>query len=581
MKKRVAGILLCGLMLCTTSLAGCNLVERDMAKYLSTKVVEMTLKESQEGLENKITINKKELIEAYNTYGVYYVQYYNYTAQQAMDATIELLIRRKITIAQAEKFYPELSEKEKTFLWSETAKALDENYQSYLDKVLGKTDTTSKDEDEVIFKGYTKNAQPMVDEDGKLYIGKINLEESEFNKFTYTEARDYNTKEDKELIYNNFRTMVTQDRNAKELEAFDEYFKALKKSEEGQKLSDERTEVFSRETDRLYKVVYENFMIDKYEEYYTSDSKSIANLTAKQIVNRYTAKVRASYTKYITEEASTYDTDMTSGANNIFYYKEGNGDTKFFKVAHILFKFTDEQTEKYKEIEEAAKNGEYANPQEKQAALDSLYSQVVPTVRIKNEETGVYEEALESQIKGYESSAQTLRDYIANEVSKGRNDYEKADIFNEFIYKYNEDPGMMNPTDIYTIGVDKDGNAVSSFVKPFNDEGLNLYNGGNGNVGDISELVYTENGIHVMFYAGKIENLFSGINGNFELEESHIDALTAYRPNIMLDKSLFDTLYDELATDHYSIFENLQMNEIKTLYNIKVYTNSYKDLIKK
>ncbi len=578
MKARLTGLFLCMLMFCMSIFAGCSLVTRDMAKYLSTKVATITLKEGKGGDNDSMTITKKDLITAYNTYGNYYQQY-GYSAKQAMEQTIELLIRRRITIAQAEELYPELSEKEKTYLWVETSDALKDNYNSYLNEVLGITDSSSTDEDGIKFTGYTKNARPDEDQNGKSIILKINTQQTELDQFTYEVARDFDKKEDKDFIYTNFVDTIREGNNKNSSEAFDEYYKALLKNEEGQKLSEDRPSVFAREIERLYNVIYENFMIEKYQEYYTSPEDNVSYISSKQVVDRYTSKVRASYTKYMIENTSTYDSDMKSGANNIYYYKSENDDTKFFKVAHILFKFTDEQTEIYNEIEEASKNGEYATPAEKQRALDSLYSQVVPLVREKNEETGIYEEVADEDKKSFETSAQALRDYIARKVAEGRTAYEKADIFNELIYKYNEDPGMINPTDIYAIGVDGEGKAVSNFVQEFNDGGIKLYNNGQGQIGDISDLVYSENGIHVMFYAGEVKNLFKGITESFELEEDAIDALSGYRPNILLDKTLFDTIYDELISDNYAIFENLQMNEIKQLYTIKVYTNSYKDLI--
>ncbi len=569
MKKRITGLLLCLMLFCSTILAGCSLVTKDMAKYLSTKVVELELKDGG----GQMSITKKDLITAYNSYGYYYLQS-GYSAEQALDQTIELLIRRRITIAQAEKFYPTLTEKEKTYLWTETSKALDENFNDYLDKVLGKTDSSSSsDSDQIKFDGYTKNAR--LEQEGNSFKIKIEKTPSQIiDEFKYDVARDYDKKEDKEIIYTNFIKNVNDSKSDNQAKALNDYYKALLKNEEGQKLSEDRSSVFAREIDRLYTVVYENYMIEKYQEYYTYDESNDANITAKQIVDLYASKVRSSYTKYEVENVTTYDNDMKSGANRIYYYKDEG--TKFFKVAHILFKFTDEQTAEYKAIEEAFKTGEISTEQEKQQKLDALYSRVVPTAREKNDD-GVYVE--KENKAGFESNAQMLRDYIASEVAKGQTPFEKADIFNELIYKYNEDPGMFNPTDIYTIGVDSEGNAVSNFVENFNKGGIALYNKGNGQIGDISDLVYTENGIHVMFYAGPIQNIFSVTSNSFTLDEGAVSVLYNTRANILLDKTLFDSLYDELVYDNYAVFENLQMNELKNQYNITKYPDRYKDLI--
>ncbi len=571
MKKRFTGILLCMLMFCMSIFAGCSLVTKDMAKYLATTVVEIKLKEPQGNANDTIKIEKRDLISAYNTYGYYYQQY-GYSQEEALNMTVDLLISRRITIAKAEEFYPELSVKEKTYLWSETYDALNENFNSYLDKVLGITDSgSSNDEDEVKFDGYEKNAL-LKEVEGKLVIDKTKSASKKIDEFSYTIARDFDNETDRELIYSSFVKFVSEQRDKNYTEAFNDYFKALLKNEEGQKLSEDKISVFAREIKRLYKVVYENYMIEKYQEYYTTDESNESYISAKQIVDLYSSKVRASYTKYEIEGAETYDTDMTKGANSIYYYKDEG--TKFFKVAHILFKFNDEQNARYKQIESEYKSGKYTK-EVRDAELDKLYASIVPIAREKNAD-GIYEE--KENKASYEKSTKELRDYIANEVAKEQGKFNKADRFNELIYQYNEDPGMMNPSDIYTIGVDSEGNAVSSFVPEFNEAGIELYNKGNGQVGDISGLVRTENGLHVLFYAGEIENLYDGINEKFSLSDEAVVKLYNERPNILLNKTYFDSLYDELVTDNYAIFENLQMNEIKKAYTITVYPDSYKDL---
>ena len=69
MKKRVTGILLCMLMFCMSIFAGCSLVTRDMAKYLATTVIEITLNEPLGNDNDKMIVQKRDLISAYNTYG--------------------------------------------------------------------------------------------------------------------------------------------------------------------------------------------------------------------------------------------------------------------------------------------------------------------------------------------------------------------------------------------------------------------------------------------------------------------------------------------------------------------------------
>lgn len=574
MKRKFTGIFLCLLLMCTTVLAGCNLVSRDMTKYYNTEVARI---ESKENPNEYISITKRDLITAYNSYGYYYESYYGQSRAQALRTTIDLLVNRKLTISMAEELYGDLSEAEKTYLWTETVNALRENFNSYVDEVLGTSSSTGDEtsEDQITFEGYSPNAH-LEEQNGSIVVVKDSVPSKIIESFKYDTPRDFDNQEDKNKIYTDFVAFINSERSETYSEAFNDYYRALIRNEEGQNLSETRPEVFGREIERIYKVVYENYMISKYQEYYTSYEYT-SNITASQIVDVYSSRVRSSYVEYEIEGSDSYDSDMQSGARDIYYYKTDADSTKFFNVAHILFQFTDEQQAEYETIVANKENGRYSTEEAYQAALDALYLKVKPIVR-EADVNGVYNEI--SDRETYEESAQALRDYIAGKVSAGVTDYEKADIFNEYIYKYNQDPGMFNAEYCYTIGVDANGDAVSSYVEEFTDAAIALYDNGNGQVGDISQLVYTENGIHVLFYAGEVTNLFDvNYSSSFALEEEAISTLASTRVNIMVNETYFDMIYDELVTDNYAVFENLQMNEIKQNYTINIYPNSYSDLV--
>ncbi len=586
MKRKLTGILLCMMLFCTSVFTGCSLVTKDMSKYYKTEVVKIELKDKTGGKNDTMIINKKDLITAFNSYGYYYVQYQGMTTEKALEETINLLVRRKITIAQAEEMYPQLSEAEKTYLWTETYEALESNFKSYLDSILGKDNQTDSSSDEALkFNGYKKTASLLTntDAEGKesFIIKKEDVPSKVIDDFRYETPRDYNAEDgkDKLLIYTNFEQMVREMKSDAYTKAYNDYYKALVRSEEGQNLTEDRKSVFAREIDRLYIVVYENYMIEKYQEYYTTDDNNNSNITAQQIVDLYSSKVRSSYTKYKVENSSSYDSDMQSGAQNIYYYKTDDQSTKFFNVAHILFKFNDAQSAEYKRLKERFEQGGLSE-QEYDAELEKLYAQITPVVR-QADNDGVYNEVDESKKQDYEKSSLALRNHIAARVGQEKDAYAKADVFNELIYKYNEDPGMLNSSYCYTIGVDKDGKAVTKYVEEFTDAAIELYNNGYGEIGDISNLVYTENGIHVLFYAGQVENLLPNVeySSDFKLEESQIKDLHTTRVNILVDKTLFDVMYDELVVDNYAVFENLQMGEIRDNYNVHVFTNAYKDLL--
>lgn len=585
-KRRFTGILLCIMMVCMTVFTGCSLITTDRKAYLNAVVATITNKETNQ----KTNVLKKELITAYNSYGYNYQEYYNMTKEEAINQTLELLINRKITIHAAESIYTELTEAEKTYLWQQTADALETNFKDFLNKVTGITPGSSDSSDARVNNGYVKRAV-LKEVDGKTQIIREDTPSKTIEGFKYDVPHDAATDADKELIYTNYVKFVSDANSEAYSKAYNNYLKQLKSSEEGLDLSTLTKEVYLREIERLYTVNYENYMISKYEEYFTNYS-DISTMSVQQILDLYTSMVRSAYTQYVIEEDSAYEENMKSDTSKVNYYLEGQNDTQFFNVAHVLFKFTDEQAARYKEIQTNKTNGRYPDEASYQSALNSLLSQVKPVVREKND-LGQYVET--DKIASYEQTPTNLLKHFKSALAAASTESQKADIFNEFIYKYNDDPGMINAEKLYSIGVNKseaeDGQEYkiySSFVDEFNEAAIDLYQDGHGNVGDISDLVVSENGIHILFYAGKVQNLFQGINENFTLTNDR-DPITGLKPievlynariNLFVDKTVFDVIYSDLITDNFAIFQNLNMNELRNQYNIHSNGSAYKDLYK-
>ncbi len=575
MKKKFAGILMSFCLLCMGLLAGCSLVEPNYKNYYNQVVAVVENKTTKE----KSEITKRDLISAYQSYGYTYEQYYGYTREEAVKYSLELLENRKITIMTAESEFginkkgDGLSDKEKTYLWQEVVDSLNENLDIYYDNVIGATDEEEENSD-ITFEGYEKNAT-IEEQDGRYVIKKTNTEEDLLSKFHPTVNRDFYKEEDHNLIYENFRDNVINS-NDDYKKAFDNYFKELKAMEYGMGLSTDAPSVFNREIDRLYNVAYENYVLEKYS-YSNKNLDSLSSITPAQIVNLYTSKVKASYTQYVLEEDSAYDTNVQESLNDVYYFKNDDSSTKFFTVANVLFKFTDEQQAQHDAIVAKMEkdDGGYYHEQYEQE-LDKLYSQITPVLRQYNEETGIYEEVEDTNNLTVEDAYNKMVIALSSAQAEGIN--KVGDTINEFIYTYGEDTGMFNAESNYVVGIDSEGNAVSSFVESFNDAAIELYNNGNGQIGDISGLVRSEYGIHVLFYTGPCVNLFDGIDSSFTLNENAIETLYNTRVNILVDKTYFDVLYDEIYADNYAYFENANMNFLRENYNIKEYGGRFDDL---
>lgn len=577
MKKKFTGFILSFCLLCMGLLAGCSLVGRDYDRYYNQVVAKIENKESNKTLN----ITKRELISGYQSYGYTYEQYYGYTRQEAIDYTLELLTNRKITILTAEEEFgvdktgKGLSELEKTYLYQQVVDSVNSNLEAYYDEIVGTQD--EEETDSITFEGYTKNASLKENQDGTYSIERLNVEEELLGDFHPSINRDFTNSEDRKEIYDNLRDYVLNS-NDDYKKAFNTYLDNLKASEYGLNLSTDAPSVFDREFERLYDVAYENYLIEKYS-YSNKNLDSLSAITPAQIVNLYTSKVRASYAQYNLENDSNYDSDVQESLNDVYYFKQDDASTKFFTVANVLFMFTDAQKAEYDAIvaKMEADEGGYYQAQYKQD-LDRLYSQITPVLRQYNETTGTYDEIDSPANLTVDRAYNNMVLELQSAQVSGNNNV-VGDTINEFIYTYGEDTGMFNAESNYVVGIDAEGNGVSSFVDSFEEAAIELYNNGNAKIGDISGLVRSEYGIHVLFYTGACENLFDGITSSFALSEEAIVTLYNTRVNILVDETYFDVLYDEIYQDNYTYFENANMNFLREDYNITTYSGRYSDLL--
>ena len=582
MKKKLIGFLMCFMLVCMSLLAGCSIVEADYDKYYN-QVVSVVVNKENEDIRAEIT--KRDLISAYQSYGYSYEQYYGMTRSEAIDMTLELLQGRKITLLTAENEFGVseqgrygLSEKEQTYLYQQVVDSLDSNLTAYYEDITGTSD--EEESDEITFEGYTKTAK-LVPVNGAYAIEKLASSEDPLASFTYQSAKNYFDSEDYALIYSNFRDFVLS-ANQDYKDAFKEYTRQLRISEYGLGLSQDTPSLFDREIQRLYTVAYENYMIQKYS-YSNRNLNEISSVTVSDILNRYSSLVRSSYTQYVIEQDESYDDNMQSSLNDIYYYRTDSDATKFFTVANILFMFDEDQQAEYEALTASNTNDGGMSNAEYQQKLDALYASIKPVVRVYNEELDIYKE-VESD-KTVADVCKEIYQALYNAQINGSVN-EIGDVINDFIYRYNEDTGMFNADSNYVIGIDSEGEVVSSFVDSFNTASVKLYNSGTGKFGDsvltgntndyTEGLVPSEYGLHLIIYTGACENLFDSLSVS---DEQAIEKLNNTRVNPLVDKTYFDVLYDEIYQDNYSYYESINLEYLKENYNITIYKGRYSDLI--
>ena len=587
------------LLTCVSLVAGCSLVTTDMSKYYNTPVASFTYENGE-----KEEVTKKELITAFNSYGYQYYQNYGMSLSEAYKYTLDAVINQKLVINSAEEKASQanggevLTTKQKTYLWEKTYEAIEDNIISYYNDLNNiKEDEEETSDDGVVSQEvYNPTANIISNNDGTYSIVLEQTTTSDVDSHDYWSGadRNINTQNDLDALYNYVLTFVRE--NPTYTQAFNKYLSQAKSSEEGMRLSTDNKSVFQREIMRVYGVLYDSFMVDLYQE---QNQGSNSSVTISNILDVYTNRVVSDYNKYVTENASTYEDDVLEDVSKINYFKTTG--TQFFYVSHILAKFTDEQQAEYDRLT-AIVNGESDGPEtigEAQAKIEDLYNNLSFPVREKNSDGEWVEIKGENGQTVTKSAAAVMEEVALKLATAGDNEYLKAEYFEEFIYKYNQDDGMFNSDRNYVIGIDyttpdtENGTSYtiySNMVENFTNAAISLYNQGNAQIGDIymqtdgdysSGLIRTEYGLHIMVYEGKVQNLFTGINQDFTLTVNDIQVLDSKEARLKagVDKTVFDVIFDELNKDNFSIFENMDLQFLRSQVSIEYYPDAYKDLI--
>ena len=553
MKKRLAMLFMC-LVMCLTVLTGCNLFPVDTERYMNAVVAVV---EYTDGEKDEIT--KKELLTAIDSYGASLIQNYGMSAEEAVKQTLDVLVNRKVILRETNRRiklgHIVIANKDKNGLFDQTISALIANIESFRGEVLsdwGLTDVVVNPGEEdigTIYEPYEKKAE-IAEVNGKLVIRIIDsgsgADESLRADF---EAENGSGKTAMLGAYNSY---IGSDPVL--VAAQNKYIKQLLKNEDGMKLSTDRESVFMREIERIYKNLKENMLITKYQEL-TKNGTGISPISVVHLLDNYKLQVLQSFTKY-NANPSQFNSDALENIGDAKYI--ANDD--FFFVSHILVNFSEEQKADYDSLEERLGSGgpsPLETWEEKQRIVNSV-------IAIERDEKG--------EIVDSEKNIDTLLKEINLALAKGRTDEEKADIFNSFIYRYNQDPGIMNAEYNYVIGVND-----SKMVESFTDAARKLHDA--GKVGVISEAVPSTYGVHILFYAGSVKNIFNVSSAEgFNLVEEDVYKLANTRLNLCSNKTVFDKIYEEMINDNYSIFERLNINYLREDLKIEKKQNNFKDL---
>lgn len=557
-KKRIIGVL-CMVICACLLMTGCGLWKLNQDRYLSRTVATV---------DDDIVVTKEDLLTTYNQYAATLINNYKYTNEKAIEYCIDLLINKKIMLKKAKEIYPNLTEKESSKCWKDTYDTMNEilaDYESAVkvdwdikdddkkEDTAGSTDSSSSSS---AYKAYEKKAKLVQNADGVWEIQTI-PEEDELADVEIIEGGA-----DKFLT--TYRVVTREDVSK---EALKRYIKALKKNEEGRTFEGKNAysddAVLNRAINRVYTQIEESYYLSKLKKHLIKDT----SVSVEQILNAYKEKLISAYTKYGVGSGD-FGTDILNSAENMYYVPE-DAQGKFFYVSHFLVKFNTEEQAKVDDLKE----------QMNQDITQSEYDMAVEAI-VAGMKATVYDE------DGNATDEKVLvKDVLSslNAEMAGKSQQEKTEIFRQYLYKYNEDTALNNKEYSYVVG-DEKSNMVESFTKAARE--LHRPNADNqevlGKVGDISGIVPSDYGVHILMYCGEVENLFdiNSTNANeFELKNADIKTLDDTLLNVCNNKTIFDKLYDQVFSDNYSVFESAYLQSLKQGSTIKIYKKAYKDLL--
>ncbi len=712
MKKKWFSIF--ALMLCVCfCFAGCNLFPENTAAINSQTVVST----------GGVTISREDFINGYNNYYSTFYSQSNGDSEVALNSLIKYLVSKELYLDDAKDLVANgaivLSNTEKNYLWYTTYTSLITNIETFEEavrealKIEGEEEIEDEREQEsnFIYTPYDKQAKIVFNEQTREYeiviikeilvvkTGEDGKEEYEYVEVE--EALDYDdsnlTLYDINYVFNSLlkdklfseeETLTEEQQQEKTItmEAIRRYIDQLKQNESGKGLSTDSKEVLSREIERIYKILYENMLINKLYEYKTDGIE----IDRDDFLNFYLSKVKASFDRYFedpdvfideittTVGSANYYGSYGSGSNSIedvFYVPKDNLNENFFYVTHIVVSLTETQVQQINELKEyceANGKGEEYYQQEFNKIVPDISEETINKVidiMFKLEDGTITETEYEQQLlsiigekllmvderddEGYVTEeVMTVQEMIASlyreldeiyvkyygeanvELTLHGHTYvptttgplangavdeeellnyqnERADKFNEYIYKYSSDTGTIQiQTSIfggssenwylYAIG---DGKTDNGFVEQFVDAARDLFSKGevtgfttflmqNWKTTDGVEVLQTQStAISTMMYCGQVNNLFECFDDQkftlddlFEEEGSNgkyysLYVMDQYRLGLTMNKTLFDLVFEEYYGAMYEekivIYEDEMLEGLDFTPNLDV----IKDLV--
>jgi len=541
----------CALLLSVVLLSGCSWAKIDNERYYKQIVATV----------GDMEFTKKDLLDAFNNYGYQYYQSYGYDMETSINETINSMIDRALLLEEVKKqviITPEEELEIKKQAFDHIQDAIFE-YETEVREEWDMVIKTEEPEEKESLRVAEEVYEPKtVYENG---VVKIIEEESEEIFVGDITASTHFTKE---------MATVTDVRVSNE--AWTRYIKALQDAAKSEGRDSSESAVILHEEERLIKLVRDNKYLEKFQTEFKKNFAPDFSSILESYRNKYLAEVAA----YTTDEA-LYHTAMKEASKNYIYYHPNSGN-EYVNVKHILIKFSDAQTAEIDVLKAQYGIGDDAEQNEKNPYYDEYQARV-------NEIASRTQSTFEMDGERYTWSAQAVYNYVKSYVTGSAK--ERSIKFNELIYVFNDDDGMMNSAFDYVVNLDTE--VEDQMVKPFADgvRALDTSNGGDG-AGSM-DMILSEYGYHIIFHDGNAKNIIDEENIRTISDEQLLEILCTTTTTPNSNKTIFNLLYDELggADNGETAYNNMTAELVKDIRNrlkaedvvIKIYVKNYKDLI--
>lgn len=568
--------------------AGCNLIEINKAKYYNQIVISVELKDGYgEDYNDYIEkYTKKDLINAYYNYAYNYVSNGQIKASEGMNYAINNMVNVDLLYKYIKKNYfdnpnydIQFTDADRNEVKLKVYDAIQEQITSLEKEVYEEwnynytnQDDLSEDKVESLRKAYEAY-------DSKVLMTNIKVDVVVEGSTTEVEkqaiilnpnqlTKTYDTR----VAGDTFKQQISDPEVSKE--AYTRYIKQLQEAAKAEGAKTGEQEVLNAEIERLTKSYTRSEYISIFEKWYninynfTYNAKNnvyVLNDSVKQVVVDYFKERYTAQKNQYENDESAYHTAMAGDSIDDIYYHYNSGN-EYMYVSHILMKFSDAQKAEITELKNKL-SAHKITQENYDARVKEIANRTVVTYEIDGKKYTSNALEVTNKIKNYVNKAQ-YKGKTGEELELALN--ERAKLFNDMIYLYNDDEGIMNKDFAYVVNLDTE--VKDKMVKEFADTARKLNK--EQEEGALSDMVITEYGVHILYHAGIVKNVVSDINS---LTAEDLMSVKTQRSS---NKTIFAKIYDTVATENYKTAASNFVSNCFEFVNIVKYENRYKDLTK-